>query len=150
MRFKVVVIALLISLPPSYAAEVKQSEADRRAFVRARKAATTQSWDAAIAILKGINIDKLEDVEVIEYVVFSRLCAKTAEALGVDRKSNPDSPTDVVTQLDWEKLVAKLVEQSLKNPTKVAGLLSDARKVQKGIPRYQELDRTLAKRSASR
>jgi hypothetical protein len=125
----------------------KQAEVDRRAFERARKAATVKTWDAAIAILGRIDIDKIDDEEVIEYVDFSLRCAKTADALGIDRKSDPDSPTDVIAKVEWGKVIATLVQKVIdEGPGKVAGLLADARKIQKQIPRYLELDRSLSKR----
>lgn len=147
MRLPIVATLLLILAgSSSWADEGKDANVDKRAFERARKAATAESWDAAIAIMDTINIDKLDDVDVIEYVVFSKLCARTADSLGINRKSNPDSPTDVVTKIDWPQLIANLAGQSLKDPIKVAGILSDARKVQKGIPQYQRLDAKLANR----
>lgn len=127
--------------------EPKQSEVDKRAFDRALKAATVKTWDAAIAILERIDIDKIDDEEVIEYVDFSLRCAKTADALGIDRKSDLDSPTNVIAKVDWEKVIATLVQKVIdEGPGKVVGLLADARKIQKQIPRYLELDSSLSKR----
>jgi hypothetical protein len=106
-----------------------------------------ESWDAAIVILERIDLDEVDDVEVIEYVDFSLRCAKTAEALGIDRKSNPNSPTDVIVKVDWIKVIATLVEKVAdEGPGKVAKLLAEARKTQKQIPRYEELDTKLARR----
>src|SRR4051812_42630765 len=59
----------------------KQAEIDKRAFERARKAAMVKTWDAAIAILERIDIDRVDDEEVIEYVDFSLRCAKVADEL---------------------------------------------------------------------
>jgi hypothetical protein len=128
-------------------ADDKQSEIDKRAFLRARKAAMVKTWDVAIAILEKIDIDKIEDDDVIEYVDFSLRCAKVADQLGIERRSDPKSPTDVIAKIDWGKIVATLIEKVVdEGPGKVAKLLADARKVQKQVPHYLELDKKLLKR----
>jgi hypothetical protein len=120
---------------------------DKNAFERARKASTAESWDAAIVILQRIDLDEVEDVEVIEYIDFSLRCAKTAEALGIDRKSNPNSLIDVILKVDWAKAIATLVDKlAREGPGKVATLLADARQIQQQIRRYEELDTKLARR----
>jgi hypothetical protein len=118
---------------------------NKLAFDRARLASTAANWPAATAALESIEIAKVDDIEVIEYVGFSKLCAKTADALGVDRKCNPDSPTDVVANVDWLKVIATVADNA-KNPAAVAQLISDAHTVRKGIPRYQELDAQLVRK----
>jgi len=148
MRMPVCVsVALVLALGGAVQGDDKQFETDKRAFERARKAATAETWDAAIAILERIDIDKIDDTQVIEYVDFSLRCAKTADALGIDRKSNPDSPTDVIAKVDWAKVIATLVQKVIdEGPGKVANLLADARKIQKQVPRYLELDKKLSKK----
>lgn len=118
---------------------------NRQAFLWARLAATAKSWDAATKLLESIDLGQVDDMEVIEYVQFSELCVRTAEELGVDRQSNPDHPTDIVTRIAWEQLIATLAEKAVRDPAGGASLLSDARKVQTGIRRYQELDSKLLK-----
>jgi uncharacterized protein (DUF885 family) len=141
-------VALMLALSGTTRGDDKrQADTDKRAFERAQKAANVKTWDAAIAILGKIDIDKLDDEEVIEYVDFSLRCAKIADALGIDRKSNPDSPTDVIAKIDWAKVIATLVQKVVdEGPGKVAELLADARKIQKQIPRYLELDEKLSER----
>lgn len=141
------VAVLLFAGGSAWSDDKKQFETDKHAFERACKAQRVETWDAAIAILQRIDLDKVDDEMVIEYVDFSLTCAKTADALGIDRKSNPDSPTDVVSKIDWAKLVATLVEKAAnEGPGKVASLLADARKIQKQIPRFLELDEMLGKK----
>ena len=119
---------------------------DKRSFHRARLAATAETWEAAAAVLDKIDEDKLDDIDVIEYVTFSKLCVKTADALGVDRKSDPESPTSVVTNVEWSQLLITLAQKAVDSPVKFADLLRDARKVHKGLKRYEELDAKLVKR----
>jgi hypothetical protein len=105
------------------------------------------TWDAAIAILERIDVDQIDDEKIIEYVDFSLRCAKTADALGVERNSNPSSPTDVIAKIDWAQLIATLTEKLVQEgPGRIAKLLADALKIQKQIPRYLDLDRELAAR----
>jgi hypothetical protein len=127
--------------PPS---QPTQFDINKHAFKRARLAATVESWDAAIDILDKIDTEKVDDADVLDYVALSRLCSTTAKALGVDRKSNPDSPTDVIAKIDWAGLVATLV----KDPGKFISLVADAKKVRDSIPRYEELDAKLAQKYA--
>jgi hypothetical protein len=143
-------VALILIQGGAVRGDDKQFQRDKHAFERARKAATAETWDAAILILEKIDIDRIDDTEVIEYVDFSLRCAKTADALGIDRKSNPNSPTDVIEKIDWAKVITTLVQRVIdEGPGKVAGLLADARKIQKQIPRYLELDQKLSKKYAS-
>ena len=81
---------------------------DKQAYMTARKAASVKTWDAAIAILERIDIDKIDDHDVIEYVDFSLRCAKVADETGVDRASDPQSPSDVIGKIDWGQIVATL------------------------------------------
>lgn len=50
-----------------------------------------------------------------------------------------------MTRIAWEQLIATLAEKAVRDPAGGASLLSDARKVQTGIRRYQELDSKLLK-----
>jgi hypothetical protein len=140
-------VALVLALGGAVRGDDKQYATDKRAFERARKASTAETWDAALAVLERIDIDKIEDIQVIEYVDFSLRCVKTADALGIDRKSNPSSPTDVIAKVDWTKVVAMLVQKVVdEGPGKVASLLADAQKIHKQIPRYLQLDEKLLKK----
>jgi len=130
----------------SLAGDNKQLAIDKEAFHTARKAAAVKTWDAAIEMLDEVKLSKIDDTDVIEYVVYSKLCARTASALGVNRKSNPDSPTDVVTKIDWQTLIANLSAKALRDPAGVLKLLNDARKVYNGLETYQKLDSTLVQR----
>jgi len=128
-------------------ADDKQTEIDKHAYKRAQKAGSVKTWDAAIAILEKIDIDKVDDEEVIEYVAFSLKCAKTADELGIDRASNPASPSDVIGKIDWGTIVSTLAQKVLDGePGKVVRLLNDARKTQKQIPHYLELDEKLTEK----
>lgn len=125
--------------------DTKQVDIDKRAFLRARKAADAKTWDAAIAILDKIDLDKVEDVDVIEYVDFSTRCAKLANELGIARESDPNKPTDVVFNAQVTQVLATVGQKLLKREIPLK-LVSDAVKIKKQIPRYQELDQKLAKK----
>jgi hypothetical protein len=141
---------LIVSGGLAPAGDKKQVATDKEGFHIARKAAAVRTWDAAIELLDEVKLSKLDDTDVIEYVVFLRLCARTAQALGVDRKSNPDSPTDVVTKIDWPTLIATLGGKVAQDPTGALKLLNDARKVYNGIENYQKLDSKLVDRYGSK
>jgi hypothetical protein len=136
--------------PPPPPAPKTQFEIDKEAFHVARKAAAVDTWDAATALLDEINLTKLDDKDVIEYVVFSKLCVRTAQALGVDRKSNPTSPTDVIKNIEWVALIATLSVKALEDRAGAGKLLVDANKVYKGIDDYQKRDARLATKYGSK
>jgi len=71
MRMILVATLLFHGLSTALLADDIQADTDKRAFDRARKASSVKTWDAAIAILEKIDIDKIDDGEVIEYVNFS-------------------------------------------------------------------------------
>lgn len=144
MRLIPIVLVLFVALVSQGSAQDEQQFArDKEAFLTARKAATVKTWDAALELLEEIRLSKIEDNDVIEYVVFSKLCAKTANALGVDRNSNPQNPTDVISKIDWGTLITTLAQKAASDPTGFLALLNDARKVRNGIKNYEELDRKL-------
>ncbi len=134
MRLAIFALTLLSQVLGAAAfADNKQTDIDKRAFERARKAALVKTWDAAIAILEKIDIDKVDDEEVIEYVDFSLRCATVADELGIDRESDPESPTNVIEKIDWAKIVATLGQKIIdEGPGKVAKLLADAQNPEAG------------------
>lgn len=143
MRYLCVsVFVLLLVGSPALAGDKNQFAIDKKGFLTARKAALVETWDAAIELLNEIKLSDLDDTDVIDYVAYSKLCARTAKALGVTRNSNPESPTDVIAKIDWVTLIATIVS----NPR----LLIDARAVQNGIEKYQKLDRKLIRRYGSK
>src|SRR5262245_3426171 len=142
MRYLLVsVFALLLFGRPALAGDKKQLAIDKEGFLTARKAALVKTWDAAIELLNEIKVSKLEDTDVIDYVAYSKLCARTARALGVKRNANPTSPTDVISKIDWLALIAGIAN----NPR----LLLDARAVYSGIGTYQKLDSKLVNKYGS-
>jgi serine/threonine protein kinase len=131
---------VIVVRPPSPKRVNPQFDLDQRAFHKAREAASAASWDAALAILEPVDIGKVEDKEVIEYVDFSKRCANTAKALGIPRPSNTDSWIEIIQNVDWGKVIVTLIVEGKLD------LLNEAREIQKQIPRYLELDSTLVKK----
>ena len=124
-----------------------QFDADKSAFLRARKAQAVKTWSAALLILKRIDLDKVEDTEVIEYVDFEQRCATLADKLGVSMESDPESTKSVISKAQLEKIVSSIIHAiQEKGIAEAVNLLAEARKVQKQIPRYYELDEILFER----
>ena len=127
--------------------ESNQKEINKKAFFRAQSAAKAQTWTAALKLLKSIDVDTIDDADVVTYVDFSTRCAQLAEDLGIDRKSDPSQTKATLSQMDFAKPVstmcAVIKEKGLKDSAKIA---VEARRVQKQVPMYLELDNTLNNR----
>jgi hypothetical protein len=137
--------------PPQTAAEPKETQfdIDKRAFLRAHKAAEAQTWSAALQVLKSIDLSKVEDVDVITYVDFSVRCATVADALGVSRTANPNSTVDVATTIDIPTTIRNLMKSIIdavktKGLPETADLVVEAFKIQKQIDMYADLDSRLS------
>jgi len=124
-----------------------EPDADAVAFHAARKATTAKNWDTAKILLQRIDIDKVKDVDVLEYVDFSKRCVDVAEKLGLDRGSDPLSPSDIFSKADHAQAVLKIIELIIDGDFKDAvALLRDARKIQTQIEGYFELDEKLVEK----
>ncbi|MBI5692018.1 MAG: hypothetical protein HZC55_18205 [Verrucomicrobia bacterium] len=138
-------VAIACSLQAAAAPE--QREVDRRAFERAQKAATAETWTAALAVLQAIDVNKIEDVDVITYVDFSTRCANLAEELGVSRNSDPSNAGKILAEMDLPKFFSTLwsvIER--KGLSGAAKLAVESRRLWKQISMYQELDAKLTRR----
>ena len=124
-----------------------QKDIDKKAFLRARKAASAQTWTAALQVLKSIDVDKIDDVDVITYVDFSTRCAALAEELGVARESDPNNTEAVLVEMDFAKFFASVWDITKKKGlTDAARVVVEARRVQKQVPMYLKLDEDLVKK----
>jgi hypothetical protein len=143
-------IAMAITFVSSIAEDTtkpSQTEIDKNAFLRARKAASAETWTAALLVLKKIDVDKVEDVDVITYIDFSTRCAALAEELGVDRWSDPNSTKATLAEADFAKLFASMWDIiKKKGITNAARVVVEARRVQKQVPMYQKLDSQLVQK----
>jgi hypothetical protein len=143
----VLLLAMVAAIPAAHGAEPSQREIDKKAFLRAQKAATTETWTAALAVLKGIDVDKIEDVEVITYVDFSTRCVGLAEELGIDPKSDPENTKKTLAEMDLPKFFSSMFDIiKTKGISKAAKVAVEALRIQKQIPMYLKLDSTLSER----
>ncbi len=121
-----------------------QADADRQAFLAARRAASARTWSAANRILKAIELDKVKDPDVVAYVNFSNRCARLAEDLRVDRDADPNSAELVMSSLNIMKLVSAIQNARDKGSGQVLQVIADAWQIKKELPIYFELDSKLA------
>ena len=153
LRSAVMAMAMAVTLGTSLAedsAKMSQEDVDKKAFLRARKAATAETWTASLLVLKSIDVDKLDDVDVITYVDFSTRCAALAEELGVDRWSDPNNTKATLAEADFAKLFASMWDIIKKRGiTEGARVVVEARRVQKQVPMYQKLDAKLVSKYGS-
>ena len=102
-------------------------------------------------MLKGIDVDKVEDPNVVTYVDFCLRCATVAEELGVSIDSNPDSTTSVVSKLDVAKLASSmfaLIQD--KGLGDAARLVVEAKRIRDQVPLFEKLDGQLAEKYGTR
>jgi len=124
---------------------VQAGDYDKEAYKIAEKASRQKSWDSALALLTEIQISKIDNSDVIEYVVFSKKLVNTAKALGVDIKSDPSDATDVGAKLDWTQLTVTMINcVKTKGLVDTAQLFKDAWDIRNGIDGYYKLDAQLA------
>lgn len=141
------IAAIMAVSAPGAANDSTQREIDKKAFLRAQKAAAAETWTASLAVLKSIDVDKIEDVDVITYVDFSTRCAALAEELGVDRQSDPSDTKKTFAEMDFAKFFASMWDIVKKRGiTEAARVVVEARRIQKQVPMYLKLDQKLSKR----
>lgn len=150
MRMIPVMVAAVMFSCVAYGAAVsvgEQKQVDKAAFLRAQKAATAPTWTAALLVLKSIDVDKIDDVEVVAYVDFSTRCAQLAEDLGIDRQSDPNNTKKTLAEMDLPKFASTLWEIiQNRGLTQGARVAVEARRIQKQVPMYIELDQKLTTR----
>jgi len=121
-----------------------QHDIDKKAFLRAARAIDAQTWSAAITMLKGIDLDKVEDPDVVTYVDMEMRCATLADALGIPRNADPDHPEKTV---DWTQLTATMIATIKdKGIADAVKMLADAKKIHDEIPLYNKLDQDLSEK----
>lgn len=127
--------------------ESNQREIDKKAFFRAQNAAKAETWTAALQVLKSIDVNNIEDVDVITYVDFSTRCVQLAEDLGIDPKSDPSETKKTLAEMDLAKLTSTMWDIiKSKGITEAAKIAVEARRVQKQVPMYLKLDKKLTER----
>jgi len=124
-----------------------QFDPDKDAFLTARKATDAKTWSSANLLLKRIDVDKIQDVDVLAYVDFAKRCAQLASDLGIDIRANPDSSTSVLESLNAGTFIAKLWktidEKGLQGAAEIVGR---ANQIRKELPTFLELDQTLSRK----
>lgn len=128
------------TVPPT---QPEKPNPDKAAFQRARAAATVGTWDAAIAMLEGIDTKRIDDPQVFEYVEFELRCSKVAKSLGIDRQTNPASPLDVIAKIHWMTIAAEIMKKGI---GEIASLAAKAKDISDQIPHFMDLDRTLGEK----
>lgn len=127
--------------------EAKQWENNKAAFLKARSAATAETWTAALLSLKSIDLAKVDDLEVIAYIDFSIRCASLADEFGVDRKSDPFNTKKTLIETDKFRVISKVFSFfKLKGFSAAIRDIGDLRRIQKQVPWYQELDEKLTQK----
>jgi hypothetical protein len=133
--------------PPPSEQRPTQFEIDKQAFLSARKAAAAFTWHAADQVLGMIDQEKIDDVEVVDFVGLSFRSVKLAMKLGIDRYADPNSTESVLSSLNVLKVAAILVKAAQEqDPSQVLNLLADAPQIQKELANYSDLYSKLAAR----
>jgi len=155
MKYLASFAALSLGLYPALAderpagAEQNSAQAvnpNKDAYNRASRAVQAKTFEGAQLLLSQIDMKGITDPDVASYVALCTKIASFSADLGIPRDSGT-SFSEIIKNLDYAAILKSLTAQGIQNaPGKATGLLSDALKIKKQLPIYNELETTLSER----